>query len=135
MLMTYGTFVFSLSTLAYDQLQRQMAWRHAASERIGARAARQYVGPGEETIELQGTVVAELAWDLLSLDDLRRLADTGLPQALVEGTGRVYGGYVITRLSETRKELFSDGTPRLIDFQLQLTRAEDTVQEGTGEDS
>lgn len=125
MLMTYGTFVFSLSTLAYDRLQRQMSWRHAASERVGARAARQYLGPGEETIDLQGTVVAELAWDLLSLDDLRVLADAGLPQALVEGTGRVYGGYVITGLSETRREFFNDGTPRLIDFQLQLTRIED----------
>lgn len=46
MMMSLGTFVFSLQTAAYQQLQRQMSWRHPASERVGARAARQYVGPG-----------------------------------------------------------------------------------------
>jgi len=48
MMMALGPFVFSLSTLAYQQLQRQMAWRHASSERIGARAAWQYLGTGED---------------------------------------------------------------------------------------
>lgn len=125
MLMTYGTFVFSIATAAYDQLQRQMDWRHASSERIGTRPARQYVGPGDDTVDLQGTIAAELTDDLQSLDVLRDLADSGRPQALVEGTGRVFGSYVITSIRETRRALFSDGTPRLIDFQLQLLRVDD----------
>lgn len=125
MMLSYGTFVFSLSTLAYEQLQRQMAWRHASSARIGAPPARQFLGRDEETIELQGTIAAELGADLQSLDVLRELADEGRPQALVEGTGLVYGGYVIVGINETRKELFNDGTPRLIDFQLSLARHED----------
>jgi phage protein U len=122
MMMTYGTFVFSVATAAYDQLQRQMSWRHPSSERMGARPARQYVGPGDDTINLQGTITAELATDLRVLDELRELADQGRPQALVEGTGRVYGAYLLVSLNETRKELYKDGTPRLIEFQMQLER-------------
>ncbi|WP_439449420.1 phage tail protein [Stenotrophomonas sp. ATs4] len=129
MMMTWGTFVFSLSTAAYGDLQRQMTWRHASSDRVGARAARQYVGPGDDTISLQGTIAGELATDLQVLDTLRELADQGKPQALVEGTGRVYGAYLLTSLSETRRELFSDGTPRLIDFQMQLERDDDGASE------
>lgn len=129
MMMTWGTFVFSLSTAAYSELQRQMTWRHASSDRVGARAARQYVGPGDDTISLQGTIAGELATDLQVLDKLRELADQGKPQALVEGTGRVYGAYLLTSLSETRRELFSDGTPRLIDFQMQLERDDDGASE------
>ena len=129
MMMTWGTFVFSLSTAAYCELQRQMTWRHASSDRVGARAARQYVGPGDDTISLQGTIAGELATDLQVLDKLRELADQGKPQALVEGTGRVYGAYLLTSLSETRRELFSDGTPRLIDFQMQLERDDDGASE------
>ncbi|AIL07770.1 phage tail protein [Stenotrophomonas maltophilia] len=125
MMMTYGTFVFSLSTAAYDQLQRQMSWRHASSERLHARPARQYVGLGEDTINLQGVIAGELASNLHVLDDLRALADEGKPQALVEGTGLVYGAYVLVGLNETRKELFADGTPRLIEFQMQLERDDD----------
>lgn len=125
MMMSYGTFVFSLSTVAYEQLQRQMSWRHARTARVGARPASQFLGVDQDTITLQGTISAELANDLHGLDDLRDLASQGVPQALVEGTGRVYGSYVIETLSETRKELFSDGTPRLIDFQLHLSCVDD----------
>ena len=125
MMMTYGTFVFSVATAAYDQLQRQMSWRHPSSERLGARPARQYVGPGDDTINLQGTITAELATDLRVLDELRDLGDQGRPQALVEGTGRVYGAYLLVSLNETRKELYKDGTPRLIEFQMQLERDDD----------
>lgn len=130
MMMSLGTFVFSLSTAAYQQLQRQTSWRHPTSERVGARAARQYVGPGEDTIDLSGVIHAELTDDLLSLDVLRELADDGRPLALVEGSGIVYGGYVILSINETRTEFFSDGVPRRIDFQLQLGRAEDDAQDG-----
>ncbi|WP_423180009.1 phage tail protein [Stenotrophomonas sp. CASM106] len=129
MMMTYGTFVFSLSTAAYEQLQRQMTWRHASSERLGARPARQYVGPGDDTITLQGTIAAELVGDLQVLDTLRELGDQGKPQALVEGSGRVYGAYLLVSLSETRKEFFPDGTPRLIEFQMQLERDDDGATE------
>lgn len=129
MMMSLGTFAFSLSTAAYQQLQRQMSWRHPTSERVGARAARQYVGPGEETIDLSGVIHAELADDLLTLDVLRELAAEGRPLALVEGNGTVYGAYVILSINEGRTEFFSDGTPRRIDFQLQLARTDDDAEE------
>ena len=128
MMMSLGTFVFSLATAAYQQLQRQMSWRHPTSERVGARAARQYVGPGEETIDLSGVIHAELAQDLLTLDVLRELAAEGRPLALVEGNGTVYGAYVILSINEGRTEFFSDGTPRRIEFQLQLGRADDDAE-------
>ncbi|WP_299946883.1 phage tail protein [uncultured Microbulbifer sp.] len=34
MMMSLGLFAFSLSSAAYQDLQRQTAWRHASSERI-----------------------------------------------------------------------------------------------------
>jgi phage protein U len=52
MLMSLGMFAFALPTLAHDELQRRMDWRHARTARIGARDATQYVGPGDETISL-----------------------------------------------------------------------------------
>ncbi|MBA0289207.1 oxidoreductase [Stenotrophomonas maltophilia] len=128
MMMSLGTFVFSLQTAAYQQLQRQMSWRHPASERVGVLAARQYLGPGEETIDLSGVIHAEMTDDLLTLDVLRELAADGRPLALVEGNGTVYGGYVILSINEGRTEFFADGTPRRIDFQLQLARIDDEVE-------
>lgn len=132
MMMALGTFVFSLPTLAYQKLQHATAWRHASSERVGARAAHQYVGPGEETIELEGLVAAELTGDTASLQLLRDLADEGRPLALVDGTGRVYGAFVINSLSESKSLFFQDGAARRIEFQLSLTRVDDDAMADAG---
>lgn len=125
MMMALGTFVFSLPQLAYQQLQRSSSWRHASSERVGARAAHQYVGPADDTIELSGIVAPELTGDPASLDLLRDLAGEGRPLALVDGTGAVHGAFVITSLNETRTLFFADGAARRIEFQLSLLRVDD----------
>ncbi len=125
MLMSLGMFPFSLPTLAHDDLSRRTAWRHATSQRIGARDASQYVGPGEESITIGGTAHAELTDGRASLDRLRAMADKGEAYTLVDGTGVVFGAFVIQTLDERHKALFPDGTPRAIEFQLQLGRVDD----------
>uniref|UniRef100_UPI000D5520CB phage tail protein n=1 Tax=Xanthomonas fragariae TaxID=48664 RepID=UPI000D5520CB len=129
MMMSYGTFVFALDSAAYLQLQRQMSWRHPTSERVGARAASQFLGPGDETVELSGLIAPELTGTRASLDTLRELAADGEPLPLVDGTGVVYGPYLLLSVNETASLFFEDGTPRWIEFQLSLRRADDIVQE------
>lgn len=123
-MMSLGVFSFSLATAAYQDLQRQMAWRHASSERVGARAAHQYVGPGDETITLSGLIAPPLTGRLGSLDTLRDMADQGRSWPLVDGTGRVYGAYVIESINETGSLFFADGTPRKVEFQIALKRVD-----------
>lgn len=125
MMLALGMFVFSLPTLAYQQLQRQTDWRHASNSRIGAQPARQFLGRGEDEITLPGVLLPELAGSMMSLDEIRAMGNTGKAWALVEGTGRVYGLFVIESLSETRSLFFQDGTARRIEFSLTLKRVDD----------
>lgn len=125
MMLSLGMFVFSLSTLAYQELQRQTNWRHASNSRVGAPPALQFVGRGDDTITLPGIILPELAGSVLSLDALRLMANTGKAWPMVEGTGRIYGLWVIESLSETKTVFFSDGTPRRIEFTLTLKRTDD----------
>lgn len=125
MMLALGMFIFSLPTLAYQQLQRQTDWRHAANSRIGAQPALQFLGRGAEDITLPGVLLPELAGSMMSLDEIRAMANTGKAWALVEGTGRVYGLFVIESLSETRSVFFQDGTARRIEFSLTLKRVDD----------
>lgn len=125
MMMALGTFVFSLPTLVYQQLQRSTSWNHASSKRVGARDAHQFVGPGDDTVELSGLIAPELTGDPASLDTLRKMADEGRPLPLVDGTGYVFGSFVVTNINETRTVLFQDGAARRIEFQLSLTRTDD----------
>lgn len=125
MMLALGMFVFSLSTAAYQELQRQTEWRHASSSRVGAAPARQFVGRGEDSITLPGIILPELAGSALSLDALRLMANTGKAWPMVEGSGRIYDLWVIESLSETKTLFFRDGTPRRIEFTLSLKRIDD----------
>ncbi|MCF4998796.1 oxidoreductase [Pseudomonas syringae] len=125
MMMALGMFVFSLHTAAYQELQRQTDWRHASNNRVGAAPARQFVGRGDDSITLPGTIFPELAGSALSLDAIRLMANTGKAWPMVEGTGRIYGLWVIESLSETKTIFFSDGTPRRIEFTISLKRTDD----------
>ncbi|WP_085598184.1 MULTISPECIES: phage tail protein [unclassified Pseudomonas] len=125
MMMALGMFVFSLSTAAYQELQRQTEWRHVSNTRIGAAPARQFVGRGDDSITLPGVILPELAGSVLSLDTLRLMANTGKAWPMVEGSGRIYGLWVIESLSETKTIFFRDGTPRRLEFTLSLKRIDD----------
>lgn len=125
MMMTLGMFVFGMQTLAYQEFQRQTDWRHSSKARIGARPARQFIGPGDDLITLPGVLLPELVGKTLSLDALRIMADTGKAWPLIEGTGRIYGIYVIESMSETKTLFFRDGAARRIEFSLKLARVDE----------
>lgn len=125
MMMALGMFIFSLETLAYQEFQRQTEWRHGATSRIGTNPARQYLGRGDDTITLPGVLLPALAGTTLSLDTLRYMADTGKAWPLVEGTGKIYGVWVIESLQETRTLFFRDGAARRIEFTLVLKRIDE----------
>ncbi|KJH82857.1 phage tail protein [Stutzerimonas stutzeri] len=125
MMMALGMFVFSLETLAYQEFQRQTDWRHGSTSRIGTNPARQFTGKGDDIITLPGVLLPALAGTTLSLDTLRYMADTGKAWPLVEGTGRIYGVWVIESLTETRTLFFRDGAARRIEFTLKLARIDD----------
>ncbi len=119
-----GLFVFEFATWPFDQLSRRTDWTHASTPRVGARDASQFVGPGEERLTIAGALVPEAAGSFASIDTLRRMAAEGEEYQFVLGTGEVWGSYVITGMDETRRYLTDDGTPRMIDFTLDLRRVD-----------
>lgn len=125
MMMAYGMFVFGLNSAAYQELQRQTAWRHAAQGRIGARPARQFLGPGEDTINLNGTLLPQFTGGQQNLDQLRAMANQGAAWPLIEGTGTYYGIYVIESMSETKSHHMRDGAAQRIEFSLTLQRVDE----------
>lgn len=134
MMMCLGQFVFSLQTLAYQELQRQTSWRHASNNRVGVRPASQFLGVGEETLTLPGVIVPEFG-QRASLDEIHQMADTGSAFALVDGLGRVYGQFVITDKSETGTLFDLNGQPRRVEFSITLRRVDDNrVDSGSGTD-
>ena len=124
-LMTLGMFIFGMDSAAYQNLQRSREWRHATSERHGARDAAQFIGPGGETITLGGIIVPELGGKYAALEALAQMAGTGDTWPLVDGQGRIFGNYRIVRLEEDQKVILAGGAPRQVDFRIELQRGDD----------
>lgn len=125
MMMSLGMFVFSLPTLAYQDLQRKTAWRHAETSRVSARAANQLMGPGTDGITLGGVLVPDVAGDAGAIETLRAMGGKGEAYPLVDGRGNVLGAWVIESLDEGQQIFFQDGLPRKTDFSLSLKQVDE----------
>ncbi|MCS6180029.1 phage tail protein [Shewanella baltica] len=125
MMMTLGFFVFSRLTVPYQTSQHDMVWRHPTNSRVGARPSAQFLGVGDETLTLSGVLMPEITGGELSLEALRKMADTGKAYPLIEGRGTVTGFFVIEKISKGRSEFFSDGAARRIEFTIELKRVDE----------
>lgn len=69
----------------------------------------------------------------LSLLALEQMAEQGKAWPLIEGSGTIYGMYVIEGLNQTKTEFFRDGMPRRIEFTLSLKRVDESLSDIFGD--
>lgn len=119
-LLALGAYRFAVSNGAYQKFDRTSAWRWPSTDRIGVAPAPQYVGPGDDTITIDGVIFPHFRGGLRQIDQMRAQAGLGMPLPLVSGYGRYFGVYVIEKIKETQESLMSDGAPRKIEFQIEL---------------
>lgn len=132
MMMTLGMFVFMLKTVPYQELQLQRSWRFPANSRVGLRPSLQFLGPDNDTLTLSGVLLPEITGGRLTLYALEQIAELGRAWPLIEGSGTIYGMYVIESLSQTKAEFFSNGECRRIEFTLTLKRADESLADMFG---
>ncbi len=124
MLAALGMFIFDSDSTLFEEKNRRRDWRHASTERFGARAASQFLGPGEDVVSLSGRLVPELVGRYSALEDLADMAATGDAWPLADGQGTILGQFVITSLDEQQRQLIDTGQARQTDFTLELKRVD-----------
>ena len=129
-MMTLGAVAFSVRTTVFQRLRRTTAYRWPALERVGRWPARQFTGPGDDKVTLDGVIMPTWRGAVGAVDALRELALTGEPQQMSAGTGEVFGLWCLEQIEEERSGLFSDGAPRRVAWALQLARYGDDVPGG-----
>lgn len=124
--MSLGQFLFKTSTLAFQEIQRQRAWNYADNAIAFGRAKKQFMGAGEDTVTLPGLIYEEYGFgSRFALDEVANMADTGQGFVLMDGSGYLYGVYVINSIDETKSVLLDNGVPRKVDYTLKLSRTDD----------
>lgn len=121
--MGLGVYRFSVFTAAYQRFSRRAAWRWAKADRLFRAPTHEFMGPEAEEVEIEGVILSTFdysvaAWAQLPL--MRQQAGLGQPLMLVDGLGRVWGRWCLTRVEETQSLFFFDGAPRKIEFRLGL---------------
>ncbi|EEG5496582.1 phage tail protein, partial [Salmonella enterica] len=86
-----------------------------------------FLGEGETSIQLAGTLYPAITGGHISLLAVELMADEGRAWPLIEGTGKILGMYIIDKVSTTHAEFFSDGAARKIDFTLSLKRVDESL--------
>jgi Phage protein U len=108
-------------------MNRQMDYRWPENNRVGQRATSQFLGVDTETITLSGQLLPELTGGRLSLLTLQTMAEQGRAWPLIEGSGTIYGMFVIQKISQTSTHFFPDGQPRQINFDITLKRVDESL--------
>jgi len=123
-LMTLGMFAFELATLPHDSYGRKISWSFAEGERVGARAATQFLGPGEDKVTISGAVLPGLAGSYSAIDTLVDMGGQGEAWPLLDGAGRVWGTYRIDGIDQKGGHIMDNGVARRVDFSIELTRVD-----------
>lgn len=115
-----GTFQFSLNVAVFQEMQRSTEYKWPAQERFSQQQARQFTGMGDDTITLPGVIYPEYKGSTNAMKTLRGMAQQGQPYLLLDGTGQIYGRWVVLRIEETRSVFAMFTQPLKIDFSVTL---------------
>ena len=127
MMLALGMFVFERRTLPYQSMQHSKDYRWASNDRVGKPPAYQFLGEGETAIQLAGTLYPAITGGRITMMTVELMAREGKAWPLIEGTGNIYGMYIVDKVSTTHTEFFSDGAARKIDFTLSLKRVDESL--------
>lgn len=119
-MLTLGDVVFAANGAGHQRLRRVAEYRHPEIALVGARPARQWTGPGAETIELEGVIHPAWRGGAGDVRALRSAAAERAAMRLVDAGGANLGLWCVLRVDETASGLFADGAPRRIEFTVEL---------------
>jgi phage protein U len=115
-----GSFQFDLPNGAPQTVDRDAAYRWEEQGRLLRDPAQQFVGPGSQTMTLDGVLYPGFSGRQSTLEQLRDIARTGKPQMLTDGLGKVYGLWAIKQVREGKNTFAPGGGARQISFSVQL---------------
>lgn len=120
-LLSLGSFKFSIATAAYNQLVKSWSWDWASQSIIGKSDKLQAMGKKPVKIKLTGEVTPLFqSVGTQQVETLAMIGDELKPQLLVSGLGDVMGYWCITSLSETSTKFMKGGVARLQSFDIEI---------------
>ena len=132
-LFRYGEFDMDVTSLVPQEVSIDNEYRWAVQERFNLGPVRQWVGIGDEVINLKGVIFPffRASGQVNSnpnggyvghqqLANLHQIGEKGEPQMLIAASGYILGRYCLLSIKETRENLLDNSTPRKQTFTVEL---------------
>ncbi|MBF0195466.1 MAG: phage tail protein [Magnetococcales bacterium] len=119
-MLSLGKFKFSINTAAYQSLKRTVEYNWPCQARGKRKPSLQYAGMGNETVSLNGVIYPHFKGGVDQINNMRKMASEGKPLILGDAKGINLGKWVITRIEETQTNFFIGGTPKKVEFNVEL---------------
>jgi phage protein U len=121
-LLALGYHVFEIEPLNYNKLQQQVDFRWATLGRLGTEPARQFIGPGNKSITINGLLFPNEFGGYEKYRAIEFTAHASKAVMLVGGSGHVFGRVAITKVSETQNHIGLAGQPAMVKFNVTVER-------------
>ncbi len=118
--MALGEFRFDADTASFGERTTNHKWRWHGVVGLGDKPVYQYLGEGETTMRLSGTLYPHHTGGLGQMPRLVGIASEGTPQTLTAGDGSTMGSWVITDVNRTESYFNEQGHPKRILFDITL---------------
>lgn len=122
MLAMFGPVMFDLKVNLYETSEESEA-RFAEKPVLGVRPPLEFIGAGGHSFQLTVKLFPEKLGGLSSVDALRAVQESGLPQYFMRGDGVPQGWFVLDRLSVKSTFLGPNGVGRVVDVDISIKRA------------
>jgi phage protein U len=123
MLLSIGPVIFDQVVNATDY-ERTTAQDFARKDVISARKGFEDVGPGDDTLTINGAVFPDHLGGRSAPALLRAMADQRTPQLILWGDGSVAGWWLVTETREKGTYLAADGHARMVEMTVTCQRCD-----------
>jgi phage protein U len=124
-LLALGPYIFRILPLTLQKIEEETTANHPALQRFGSGPARQFTGPGESTLKIEGLWFNEEfggQGDYLALKGIQAAGRPVITMGWGAGAtfAMVLGRMVILRVSAQHEAIGPDGIGRKITFGIEL---------------
>ncbi|MGV1352778.1 phage tail protein [Klebsiella pneumoniae] len=130
MLCQLGALQFTVAPFNMHEYDHEAGATFAAHEVIGRMPSLEFVGEAPETWSIRGRLFPQRFGGLDELAVLHAMRRGGSAQFLMRGDGIPMGWVVVERVQEKASYLGSDGVGRVIEFEIQVKRADGPSADG-----
>lgn len=105
----------------------------AKHELISSRRGYEFVGPGEDSLDLSGQLLPFHIGGLSELEFAKQLCTTGEPVFVMRGDGQVMGWYQLMKVKERHSQIGPGGVGFVVAYALHLEKIDDPGPEIGGD--